>query len=549
MQPLTIVTLLDQLEQQLEQIAPKQILDPTHPQYGGIVHPDFGLAEPHSAIGFISTIAYLCMNQKENMAAWLERANLAADYLLKAQRPSGRIDLLSVNYDSSPDTGFAVQLLCTVIELSRVHHVDSHLWIQLLAKIESFIRRAVPGMISGGFHTPNHRWVITSALVQAKALFPDLVVEAAVTSYLAEGFDLDEEGMYIERSVGTYDAVNDRSLLLINENWDAPGALEAVQKNLDLDLRLLHADGTAETGLSRRQDYGTRAVPVGLAPCFLLLNAVKPSPLFEAAALYLWEHSPDNGGNLLWLLYPLMKYGEPESRSIQLPENYTFTLTKNGIWRSRRGLLSASAFQATTRLFSLVFGDAELSSVKISQTYFGYETGWFISDEMETVQNGVALISKGQANPRRPGYEMPLGRPVDPDLWDETKKERDLYRLPPALSRLTFVEADNGFDLHYQTLDGMDRVAAQVAFDFPPGGIWETADTSLKPQKGQVIFLKQGSGRMKYGNDVIEISPGAHAHTMWEMREAQTAPDSVRVLLTYLTPVDVKIKIRTHRGV
>ena len=108
---------------------------------------------------------------------------------------------------------------------------------------------------------------------------------------------------------------------------------------------------------------------------------------------------------------------------------------------------------------------------------------------------------------------------------------------------------DNGFNLVYRTLDGLDGVAAQVAFDFPPGGIWETADNSLIPQKGQVIFLKQGAGRMRYGNDVIEISPGATAHTMWEMREAQTAPQSVRILLTYRTPVDAVIHIRTNRGV
>jgi hypothetical protein len=393
---------------------------------------------------------------------------------------------------------------------------------------------------------------MTSAMVQAHALFPDLDVAAAVESYLAEGFDLDDEGMYIERSIGTYDAVNDRSLLLIGENWHVPDAFEKACQNLALDLHLLHADGTAETGLSRRQDYGTRTVPLGLAPCYLMAHAAKPNPLFLKSARMLWEKSPDPTGHLLWLAYPLLKYGEldleKENKAVALPDRFNLCLPKNGIWRSRDGLLSVSAFRNTTRLLSLVFGEAELTSLKISQTYFGYETGWFISDSLEADGNQVVMVSEGVANPRRPGYELPLGRPVPPDQWNEIKQERDLRRLPPARSRLEIVQFKEGLDLHYQTPDGLDGVAAQVAFDFPPGGIWETSDNSLKPQKGQVIFLKNGMGRMRFGNDVIEIGAGIHEHTMWEMREAQAAPDSVRILLTFLTPVNSKIRLGVFRG-
>jgi hypothetical protein len=113
---------------------------------------------------------------------------------------------------------------------------------------------------------------------------------------------------------------------------------------------------------------------------------------------------------------------------------------------------------------------------------------------------------------------------------------------------LTIEEVEGGFDLHYQTLDGLDGVAAQMAFDFPVDGIWETDDTMTRPVAGQVLFLKRGHGTMRYGHDVICIGPGAHAHAMWAMREAETAPDHVRVLLTFMTPVDVVIEVRVHRG-
>jgi len=313
-------------------------------------------------------------------------------------------------------------------------------------------------------------------------------------------------------------------------------------------LRFLHADGTAETGLSRSQDYGPRTVPLGLAHCYLLYNVLRPTPVYVQAAQMLWERSSAPAGHLLWLAYPLLKYGDPELTDAVLPDNFTLYMPLNGIWRTRRGLLSASAFRNTTRLFSLVYGKAELSSVKISQTYFGHNTGRFISDDVTATEDGVILRSEGRSNPRRPGYELPLGYPVPPERWVVMLEERDLHRLPPPLSTLTIREVDGGFDLRYQILDGLDGVAAQMAFDFPPGGAWETDDTATRPQAGQVLFLKQGYGMMRYGHDVIRIGPGAYAHGMWAMRDAELAPDHVRVLLTFMTPVDVTIQIRVHQG-
>jgi len=546
MKRLTLASVLDALTWHIDDVQHWQIVDPAHPHCGGVVHPDHGIVDAIDLAHFVVGCAYLALGTGDESR--LARATQAVDFILRAQRPSGNIDLLSVNYDSAPDTGFVVQQLCAVLELARDRGADSPAWRALLDRLEQFVRRAVAGMLTGGFHTPNHRWVIASALVQAQALFPDLDVAATVDAYLAEGIDVDAEGLFIERSIGVYDAVNDRSWLLIAERRACPAALDAVARNLDLDLRFLHADGTAETGLSRRQDYGTRTVPLRLAYCYLLYHALRPTPVYVQAAQMLWEKADAAADDLLWLTYPLLKYGDPAPTDTALPDDFTLFLPLNGIWRARRGLLSASAFRNTTRLFSLVYGKAELSSIKISQTYFGHNTGRFISDDVSVTGDGVILRSEGRSNPRRPGYELPLGYPIPPERWTVMLEERGLRRLPPPLSTLTIREVDGGFDVRYQTLDGLDGVAAQVAFDFPPGGVWETDDTVTRPQAGQVLFLKQGYGMMRYGHDVIRIGPGAHAHGMWAMRDAELAPDHVRVLLTFMTPVDVTLQIRVHQG-
>lgn len=591
--PLTLANLLPYLEHLVDESACQQITDPTHPDYGALISPEYGMTWGQLDAGFVVRVAYrflaaLALGDEPRIAAaqaLLPRALLAADAMLRAQRPGGLLDLITVNYDSSPDTGFTVQQLCAVVELARLRAAGAAAtlaksppgdsprptqvgfapvaavsnrqadlnWATLLSRIEQFIRRAVPGMMDGGFHTPNHRWVIAAALSQAARLFPDLDVRRTVDAYLAEGIDLDAEGFFIERSVGVYDAVNDRSLLLIAANIGWPGALEAVERNLMLDLHLLHADGTAETGLSRRQDYGTREVALGLAPCYLLANAMRPNPTFVRAAQWLWTQSPTPAGHLEWLLYGLLKYGDPAPTAAGLPDDFVLHLPANGIVRMRRGLFSASFFRDATRLLSFTFGAAELTSLKISATYFGGECGRFIGDRLEAQGGRVALWSDGRRRPRRPGYEQPLGRPVPPEQWTASLAERELRALPPLASLLEAQEAADargrGFDFRLRTLDGLDRVAVQIALDFPPGGVWETADTRTRPAAGQTIFLKQGYGVMRYGADGIEIGPGAAAHSMWQMREAEPAPNHVRVLLTFLTPVDHSWTLRADRGV
>ena len=547
MEPLTLSTMLNAVQQYIEDTQHRQITDSTHPDYGALVNPEFDLPDAKMDGNYIAACALYVLGGNGDMEQILSSTNLAADHMLKAQRPSGNVDLWSVNYDSAPDTAFTVQNLCHIFELRNVRNITSPHWDSLLEKLETFIRRGVAGMTHSGFHTPNHRWVMVSAMVQAKTLFPDLDVEAAVKAYLDEGIDVDEEGAFIERSVGVYDAVTNRSLLMIAENWDCPDAIEAVERNLHFDLHLLHGDGTAETGLSRRQDYGTREVPVTLIPCYLLCNHVAPNSVFLQAAHTLWQKNQTARRDLLWLTYALFKCGDPASTEADLPENFARFFPQNGLWRVRQGPLSVTAFQGVTRLLTLSYGKAELASLKISQTYFGHETGRFISDSLTAVGNRAVLRSEGRFNPRRPGYELPLGKPVPPDQWQAMLQERRIRRLPPAVNTLAVQEVDGGVDLHYQTVDGLDGVAAQIAFDFPTGGIWETDTSRLMPQAGQVIFLKQGTGHMRYGTDEITISPGTYAHGMWAMREAETAPNHVRILLTLMTPLDFVVEIRAGK--
>ena len=520
-----------------------QVDDPARSDHGGVISPAWGIAAAGGTTAWVAGCALLWLGaggDDGTRRALLARAIPAAEFLLRAQHPSGLIDLPDCNYDSSPDTGFAVQLLCAVLEVERARPSDDPQWRALAELLTRFVRRAIDGVRDGGFHTPNHRWVIASALAQAAALWPDLEVERTIAAYLAEGIDIDAEGTYIERSVGVYDAVCDRSLLLIADRrpGDAPALRAAVRANLDFDLHLLHADGSAETGLSHRQDYGTKVVPTTLVSPLLHSALRDHDPRFVRAARWLWRCGTPNLPDCVWTAYVLLAHGEPAASDDDPPEDFARHFPHNGLWRARRGRLSATMFRDAAMLLSLRYGKAELSGVSIHQSYFSQASGQFIGETLAGEGARAVLRSSGQADPRRPAYEQPLGRPVSPERWVELTGERELRRLPPATSELAAELGPAGLALRYRTLDGTPGVVAQVAFDFPPGGVWETDDTSLRTVAGQTIFLKRGHGAMRFGTDAIRIGPGADAHRTWQMRHTAPPAGHVRVLVPFFTPVD-----------
>ncbi len=565
--PLTLSTVLaDLVESTLRQFD-WQITDRDHSDYGGPVNPTHKL--PEAAFGgaprLIMACALLVHAHEKHPDALpanmppvdllLERMDIALDFLARQQRPSGLVDLYTANFDSSPDAGFNVEALASVYALTR----ESSLLAANLQKVEAYIRSSFDGLVTGGFHTPNHRWVMTSAMTQTVKLFDDLEATEIINGYLAEGFDIDEDGAYIERSVGIYDTVTNRALLFIAENWPdeviRASAIEAVGRNLAMDLHLLHADGSAETGLSRRQDYGTRSVPARMIIPLVMYGQITGNTDCIAAAHFLWDRAgetvqsgPTLPAGAHWHAYALMKYGELPEVAPHIPDEYVTFYAKNQVWRNRAGNLSASVFGGVTRLMTLTCGDITLSSMKISQAYFG--VGSFIAETMTATDDSVTLHSSGAQRLHKPGYELPLGRPVAPDDWESSLAERDFRYIAPAESELTVTAAPGGLDFHFRTLDGLDRATVQIALDFPAGGIWETDESAFVTAPGQTILFKSGVARMQFGDDVLTIEPGAYGHRTFIMRDTEPVPhDHTRVLLTFRTPVDFHFAMRVSRGV
>src|SRR5215475_2175585 len=151
----------------VDRILINQVTSQTSP-YRGSVPDEYLLHSAGSAAGLIEACAAAAVCPQSRFhrdAALIERIRLAAGFLERSQSSEGNIDLLSTNFNSPPDTGFVVHNVATAAALGKLYSNE-----EIVRALRPFLVRAGAAMAAGGIHTPNHRWVICSALAQVHEL-------------------------------------------------------------------------------------------------------------------------------------------------------------------------------------------------------------------------------------------------------------------------------------------------------------------------------------------------------------------------------------------
>ena len=540
--------LIGELDQQVEGVLARQVLDAESSYRGGFMDGDRLVgSQSISAVASLGYAYLLPESRRYRSEELLQRILLAAEFARRHRNPSGCFDLLTTNFDSAPDAGFVVQAIAPVVFAARQQAADDEGAAAIADALGELIQTAAPGMVAGGFHTPNHRWVLVAALAQAQALYPELEVSTTVDAYLDEGIDINADGEYSERSTGVYNAVVNRALIRAAHVLARPDLLESVRHNLDLSYHLLHADATAVTSISTRQDRGTRAVPTGLADGYHALAHLDDNGFYAAVADLLVAR----GGSGLVCLPNYVLHPEWRAARVErtpLPERYSRIYPASGLWRVRQGAVSATAAAGLTAPFSVVCGQAELAAVKISSTYFA--TGQFIGEEFAEADKGVRMQHKGRNRiyPEKDYvggiYWLPIAEQVNADNWQEVRGRRGTYELPPLEVELHAEEVAGGFDLHIRTSGGADGVPFQIEGVFEPGGTLEMDSALVEGRAGHTVFLKAGHALYRVGDDAIRIGPGAMEHTMWRMRNSEIDEGRLRMLIALRTPVERTLEIR-----
>lgn len=482
------------------------------------------------------------------------RLKRACAFFQRWQRPSGCIDLPKVDPDSPPDTAFAVQLLACQLDHARRRAGDGFTPAGWVAEVlEGIVERAARGIIGRGFRTPNHRWVVVSALAQALALMPGLRAEALpyIERILAEGIDINADGEFSERSTGIYTAVCCRALRYAADHLGRPDLLDHVRSNLRFTACLLEEDATIITAISGRQDRGGRQVPLTMADSLFDMAQREGNGEWAALADRIVEHGvhrkhPVEG--LGWLLQPFLDTPAYRQESLprrQPPARGEWFFPDSRLWFLRDAELTAFAAAHTRIPFALRCGAAELRSLRCATSYFNHTS--LIADHAEAIPGGVRLVHR--AKPAR--WDLPLGRPLPfrapHEYYAVAETQRDHHDLPALGLSAEIVRREDVIAVTLRSHGGLDRIPVQVELSFNGPGEWIVPGHILRAEAGGAVQLQDGAGIFRRGDHAIRVQAQGGAHRWWQLPQLDADHEGFRVLVNLCTPVDHTILLTPGR--
>ncbi|MGG1554502.1 hypothetical protein [Paenibacillus ferrarius] len=556
-----------------------QVADPASKYDGGVMDETTGIPRANH-LGTPAVMAAWAASLVNADSRYYRQAELrealekASAFLLRRQHADGTISLGSTNFNSPPDTAFVVGGMTQIYRM-----LEQANWSELapaLANIRLFLERTIPALLTGGCHTPNHRWVITAALVQLHDIFdrPELLVRAE--EWLSEGMDMTEDGEWTERSNGIYNAVSNISLFHTARVLNRPALLEYVRRNLRMMAYLIHPDGEVVTDYSGRQDLGQT---FNLSNYFLvcrLMAAHDRDPLFAALSDYAgsfisqYKEGVNNHPMVGVLLFPSSLEGlerEP------LPERYVKRLNFGHpmdahlkqvgqvghhmkiqhssmhlafgapVVRMRDGNDSVTMMAKAPSFFSLRHGKARLLGVKLATSF---APGVVMFDSLEEAEQGAfklrTLLEKGYSGPIPAASlrELRLNESMSP--W---------YLLPHHLRPMTHLQqfelaaditqGDQAWTLRLRS-DEREDVFVQLTFVFGSEG--EVEGSGVEPISDGRFLYKEGTLSYSAGPDVIEIASGAFEHRLPELRDVQHPNGCLYAHVNLLSPFDHTVTIR-----
>lgn len=482
-----------------------QITDPSSPWRGSIAD-EFGLHHAGSAGGLVETLTASFVEPSSTFhgdAALVTRIKEAAAFLERSQSPEGFVDLLTTNFHSPPDTGFVVHSVATAAAVAKMHGAP-----RITEILRPFLQKAGAGLTVGGIHTPNHRWVVCSALAQINELFPDAHYVERIDDWLVEGIDLELNGQFTERSTLVYNRVTDRALVVMAAKLGRPDLLAPVRRNLEAALLLLHADGEVVTEISHRQDQNTRGNLSGYWFPLTYLAVKERHGKFAALA----RQFASTAASLSALLeYPELSLPLPPSEP--LPDNFEERIDGLDLVRIRRRLLSATLNGSSHRFFTLRYGDAAMEGVRFATAFFGkgqFSAGAFGKD-------GVRYEAY---QPLEAPYYQPLQHKVLPEDWMRARAERAMTQVCKLTQSAEIQEMEGGFTVRIRAA-GTAGIPLAVEITFRDGGT-----------------LDRTTGVYRAGRNFIKVGPLVNAHQYTQIRGAEPKLAGQTLYVTGYTPFD-----------
>lgn len=452
----------------------------------------------------------------------MEALQLAADGVARVQRKSGYIDYPCCNFFSAPDTSFCYKRLNDGYRLMKKYQDVADTTI-LQKKYLAIMRMAAEAIRDGGFHTPNHRWGICAALMQAAKLFADDTEFAKslmdrTVLYLQEGIDGNSEGEYAERSTGNYNAVVNNAMMAMYQCSKDVKYLGYVERNLNMMMYYIEPNDMVFTQNSTRQDQGKEIFMDKYLYQYLYLLAydgtdgfIRLTPeehaRFDGAAHQIIKGCAETGRQAPNCLHLLMIYDKTLDYTFEncgFLKTYHKLFKEAGVLRVKKENYSYTVMK--NRSAFLYFNVNGLEAfLKIGESYC--EIRNFVPDEMD-VQEGKTVLS----HTARGWYYLPWKEKQNTsDWWQMDHKKRDLMITSDLHTQVVITELADGLEISVDT-DGLERLPLRMELCVPSQTTLENDHFCMETVAGKSMVLSDDYVTMTKGLTSIEFGPGACEH-------------------------------------
>lgn len=452
----------------------------------------------------------------------MEALQLAADGVARVQRKSGYIDYPCCNFFSAPDTSFCYKRLNDGYRLMKKYQDVADTTI-LQKKYLAIMRMAAEAIRDGGFHTPNHRWGICAALMQAAKLFADDTEFAKslmdrTVLYLQEGIDGNAEGEYAERSTGNYNAVVNNAMMAMYQCSKDVKYLGYVERNLNMMMYYIEPNDMVFTQNSTRQDQGKEIFMDKYLYQYMYLIAydgtdgfIKLTPeehaRFDGAAHQIIKGCAETGRQAPNCLHLLMIYDKTLDYTFEncgFLKTYHKLFKEAGVLRVKKENYSYTVMK--NRSAFLYFNVNGLEAyLKIGESYC--EIRNFVPDEMD-IQEGKTVLS----HTARGWYYLPWKEKQNTsDWWQMDHKKRDLMITSDLHTQVVITELADGLEISVDT-DGLERLPLRMELCVPSQTTLENDHFCMETVAGKSMVLSDDYVTMTKGLTSIEFGPGACEH-------------------------------------
>lgn len=452
----------------------------------------------------------------------MEALQLAADGVARVQRKSGYIDYPCCNFFSAPDTSFCYKRLNDGYRLMKKYQDVADTTI-LQKKYLAIMRMAAEAIRDGGFHTPNHRWGICAALMQAAKLFAGDTEFAKslmdrTVLYLQEGIDGNSEGEYAERSTGNYNAVVNNAMMAMYQCSKDVKYLGYVERNLNMMMYYIEPNDMVFTQNSTRQDQGEEIFMDKYLYQYLYLLAydgtdgfIKLTPeehaRFDGAAHQIIKGCAETGRQAPNCLHLLMIYDKTLDYTFEncgFLKTYHKLFKEAGVLRVKKENYSYTVMK--NRSAFLYFNVNGLEAyLKIGESYC--EIRNFVPDEMD-IQEGKTVLS----HTARGWYYLPWKEKQNTsDWWQMDHKKRDLMITSDLHTQVVITELADGLEISVDT-DGLERLPLRMELCVPSQTTLENDHFCMETVAGKSMVLSDDYVTMTKGLTSIEFGPGACEH-------------------------------------